>query len=112
MLSIPALYVTGILLATTVFAIHAQETPAGGDTVIRSETRLVLVDAVAVDKKNKFVSDLTQKDFKIWEDGKEQKITSFSLESSGVTPDRSQKHYIVLFFDTTTINPSSQLYLR
>ncbi len=108
----PAFCFTGIFLCSAVFLIHAQEAPAGGDTVIRAETRLVLVDAVAVDKKNKFASDLTQKDFRIWEDGKEQKISSFSLESSGVTPERSQKHYIVLFFDTSTINPSSQLFVR
>ncbi len=72
------------------------------DTVIRSESRLVLVDALAVDKKGRFAADLTQKDFKVWEDGKEQKITSFSLESSGVSADRPGKHYFVLFFDTSS----------
>lgn len=79
------------------------------ETVIRSETRVVLVDAVAVDKKNKPALDLTQKDFRIWEDGKEQKITSFSLESAGVSPERSTHHYIILFFDTSTLGPSTLL---
>ncbi len=50
--------------------------------VIRSETRLVLVDSVVTDKKGNYVRDLTQTDFKVWEDGKEQPITSFSFEES------------------------------
>jgi VWFA-related protein len=79
------------------------------DTIIRTETRLVLVDAIATDKKNKPALDLTPKDFRIWEDGKEQKITSFSLESAGVSPERSSRHYTILFFDTSTLGPSTLL---
>jgi len=80
--------------------LHAQDNAP--DTVIRSESRLVLVDAVAIDKKGKFARDLAQKNFRVWEDGKEQKITSFSLESSGVSPERPSKHYIVMYFDTSS----------
>jgi VWFA-related protein len=79
------------------------------DTIIRTESRTVLVDAVAADKKSKFARDLTQKDFRIWEDGKEQKITSFSLESAGVSPNRSSRHYLILFFDTSTMSPTALL---
>ncbi len=68
---------------------------------IRSESRLVLVDTVVTDKKGNYVRDLTQNDFRVFEDNKEQSITAFSLES-GSTPDESRKHYIVLFFDDTT----------
>src|SRR5438477_482389 len=78
------------------------------ETVIKSETRVVLVDAVVDDKKGKFIRDLNQKDFHIWEDGKEQAVTSFSLESATATPDRS-RHYIVLFFDNATVSGSSQI---
>ena len=91
--------------------LEAQE-PAGSDTIIRTETRLVLVDAVAVDKKNQFVRDLAQKDFRLWEDGKEQKVTSFSLESAGISPDRSNKHYIAMLFDTSTAGQTSQVVVR
>ena len=73
---------------------------------------MVLVDAVAVDKQGRSVSDLTQKDFKIQEDGKDQKISSFALESAALSPDRSQKHYIVLFFDTSTLSASAVLTMR
>src|ERR1039458_9302158 len=54
--------------------------------VIRTETRLVLVDSVVTDKKGNYVRDLTQTDFKVWEDGKEQAITSFSFEESAGSP--------------------------
>lgn len=109
------LYAAALLVGSAVYALHAQD--AGGaagsnDTIIRAETRLVLVDAVAVDKKNQFARDLTQKDFRIWEDGKEQKITSFSLESSGVSPERTNKHYIAMLFDTTTAGQTSQVAMR
>ena len=104
-------YLSFSLCLCLVHPVAAQE-PAGGETIIRTETRLVLVDAVAVDKKNQFVRDLAQKDFRLWEDGKEQKITSFSLESSGVSPDRSNKHYIAMLFDTSTAGQTSQVVVR
>ena len=52
--------------------------PAESGNVIRSETKLVLVDAVVTDKKGGYIRDLTAKDFKVWEDKKEQKVKSFS----------------------------------
>src|SRR5271168_75244 len=63
-----------------------QPQPAAADApdvpLIRAETRLVLVDTVVTDKKGNYVTDLAQKDFKVWEDGKEQTVTSFSFEDS------------------------------
>jgi len=96
-------------LCGTVGALKAQAPATPADAVIRAETRLVLVDAVAVDKKGKFATDLADRNFKIWEDGKEQKISSFSLESAGVSPERSKKHYIAMFFDSSTSGPAGQL---
>ena len=110
----PALLSLAVLAAVSIPAVpalHAQDAGAG-DTIIRSETRMVLVDAVAVDKKGKFVRDLTEKNFKIQEDGKEQKIAGFSLESSGVSPERPSKHYIAMFFDTSTAGQTSQMTVR
>ena len=68
----------------------AQPTP-----VIRTETRVVLVDAIVTNKQGEYVRDLTAKDFRIWEDNKEQTIQSVSLEqgSADVRP-----RYLVLFF--------------
>src|SRR5665213_1022444 len=81
-------------------------------TVIRSETRLVLVDTVVTDKRGNYVHDLSQKDFKVYEDNKEQTVSSFSVESGSASPDNARKHYLVLFFDNSTSGPSQQIYAR
>src|SRR5579863_5838281 len=56
---------------------------ADKDVTFRAAAQEVLVDAAVVDKQGNFQRNLTRQDFKILEDGKEQKITSFSLESAG-----------------------------
>jgi VWFA-related protein len=103
----PVLCVASVLFVAAVFGIRpamlVAQAPAAsgsgaGDATFRAGTQEVLVDAVVSDKKGNFQRDLTQHDFKIWEDGKEQKITSFSLESAGV-PGHSSKHFIALVFE-------------
>lgn len=97
--------------------VHAQE-PTGAaaaastdPAVFRSETRLVLVDTVVTDKKGNYIRDLAQKDFKVWEDGKEQPVSSFSFEeSTGVSDARPR--YMVLFFDNSTMNMGDQVQAR
>src|ERR1700722_13191597 len=90
---------------------HAQQTGAPTEPVVlRAETRLVLVDTVVTDKKGSYVSDLAQKDFKVWEDGKEQMLSSFSYEDS--SDSHSQPHYMVLFFDNSTMDFSDQIKAR
>src|ERR1700691_3946038 len=85
---------------------HAQQPAAAGTgdvPTIRTETRLVLVDTVVTDKKGNYIRDLAQKDFKVWEDGKEQPITSFSFEESTGSPN-AKPRYMVLFFDNSTMD--------
>jgi VWFA-related protein len=94
---------------------HAQQsTPAGADdaSVFRAETRLVLVDTVVTDKKGNYVRDLAQNDFKVWEDGKEQPLTSFSFEDSSASPANARPHYMVLFFDNSTMDMGDQAKAR
>jgi VWFA-related protein len=79
--------------------------------VFRTETRLVLVDTVVTDKKGNYIRDLAQKDFHVWEDGKEQSLTSFSFEESTGSAD-SQPHYLVLFFDNSTMDFGDQAKAR
>src|SRR5579863_6082618 len=93
---------------------RAQQAPAGntGDVdVIRAETRLVLVDTVVTDKKGAYVRDLAQKDFKVWEDGKEQAVTSFSYEESTGEND-AKPRYMVLFFDNASMDIGDQAMAR
>jgi len=47
--------------------------------VIKTESRIVLVDAVVTDKKGNYIRDVQQQEFKVYEDNKEQAITSFSF---------------------------------
>jgi VWFA-related protein len=80
--------------------------------VIRTESRVVLVDAVVTDKRGNYVHDLTQKDFKVFEDNKEQAVTSFSFGSDTSGPVNAQKHYMILFFDNSSMALPDQIQAR
>jgi len=49
-------------------------------TVLRTTTRLVVVNVVAADGKNRPVTDFAQQDFRLLEDGKEQQISVFAFQ--------------------------------
>lgn len=51
--------------------------------MIHVQSNLVLVDVRVTDKRGRPVTDLHQDDFRVFEDGTEQKITSFSVENVG-----------------------------
>jgi VWFA-related protein len=85
--------------------------PVGG--VIRTESRIVLVDAIVTDKKGQYIPGLKREDFKVYEDNKEQSISSFS---SGADPAvqnaANQRHYLILFFDTSSMEMADQMQAR
>jgi VWFA-related protein len=64
-------------------ALAAPAAPENAST-IKVDVRQVLVPVVVTDRQGHHVSGLTEADFKVFEDGVEQKITAFSVESSGV----------------------------
>ena len=80
--------------------------------VFKAETRLVLVDTIVTDKAGNYITDLTAKDFKVWEDNKEEAIRSFSLESGSAAPSQGRPHYLVLFFDNSTMAFADQAHAR
>jgi VWFA-related protein len=93
---------------------YAQQTevqPSSPGT-IHVETREVLVDTVVTDKKGNYVRDLAEKDFKVWEDGKEQTLSSFSSEESTGPAIKPKSRYMVLFFDNSTMNVADQAQAR
>jgi VWFA-related protein len=94
--------------------LHAQQSSnaPGDENTFHAESRLVLVDTIVTDKKNNYVRDLTQKDFKVWEDGKEQNITSFSYEEANSSTPAAKPRYMVLFFDNSTMNAGDQVQAR
>jgi VWFA-related protein len=99
-----------LLLCLPCGTICAQPAP-----VIQSETRVVLVDAVVTGKKGEYIRDLTAKDFRVWDDNKEQTIQSFSLESSAGNPAASaasRTGYLVLVFDYSGMDAGDQIRAR
>lgn len=55
-------------------------------TVLKTVTRLVVVDAVVIDNKGAPISDLTANDFTVLEDGKPQKIRVFNFQHPTPVP--------------------------
>jgi VWFA-related protein len=84
----------------------------GQQPVIKAESRLVLVDTVVTDKKGNYIRDLTQNDFKVYEDNKEQAITSFSFGSDPTIQGPQQRKYLILFFDNSTMSTPEQIQAR
>ena len=95
-----------------VSAAPAPQQAASDSSAIHVETRLVLVDTVVTDKKGNYIRDLTAKDFKVWENNKEQAITTFSFEEDSASPAKNQKRYMVLFFDNSTMDMGDQVRAR
>jgi VWFA-related protein len=100
------------ILAVHGFVAGAQQEPVAPATPnIKVETREVLVDTVVTDKKGNYMRGLTAKDFKVWEDNKEQAISSFSYEEDGGAT-AAKPHYMVLFFDDSTMDFAGQAKAR
>ena len=80
--------------------------------VIKKESKLVLVDSVVTDKKGNYVRELTQNDFKVFEDNKEQPVSSFSTGADVATQANGQRRYLILFFDNSTMAAPDQIQAR
>src|SRR5713226_9147377 len=87
----------------------AEQQPA---VVIKKESKLVLVDSVVTDKKGNYIRDLTQNDFKVFEDNKEQPVSTFSAGADAATQANGQRHYLILFFDNSTMAAPDQIQAR
>ena len=92
--------------ASPTTAQQQSQTPPG--PAIKAVTREVRVDVVVTDKKGNYIQDLTTKDFRLYEDNKEQPINTFSFGADPKGPIEAQRHYIVLFFDNSTMDLSDQ----
>ncbi|MDQ1408058.1 MAG: hypothetical protein QOG55_3687 [Acidobacteriaceae bacterium] len=86
--------------------------PPQSNVVIKKESRLVLVDTVVTGKKGEYIRDLKQTDFKVFEDNKEQTISSFSTGSDPSIQASGQKRYLILFFDNSTMQMPDQIQAR
>jgi VWFA-related protein len=90
----------------------AQDANQASGPILRAEKKLVLVDVVITDKKGDYVHGLTAKDFRLWEDKDEQNIETFSSEVDPASPAYNRKHYLVLFFDNSTMGFGEQAQAR
>jgi VWFA-related protein len=94
---------------TTVLFCFASVMAAQPTQVIQTETREVLVDAIITAKNGVYVRDLAAKDFHVSQDGKEQAIKGFSVESASAS---AQPRSLVLFFDETSMEARDQIQVR
>src|SRR5271154_922221 len=91
---------------TATAAPSQEQAPPGG--AIKAETREVRVDVVVTDKKGNYIQDLTTNDFRLYEDDKQQPINSFSFGADPNGPIEAKRHYMVLFFDNSSMELSDQ----
>ncbi len=90
----------------------APQAVASTPTIIKAEANLVLVDAIVTDKKGNYIKDMEQKEFHVFEDDVEQKISNFS-RAADIQPNApEQQRYMVLFFDNSTMVPNDQVRAR
>jgi VWFA-related protein len=71
-------------LTVSLVTLHGQgqpqpQPPQQPPITFRAEVNYVEVDARVLDQQGKFITDLKPEDFQIFEDGKPQKVTAFSL---------------------------------
>ena len=94
-----------VIIFCVTSAIALAQQPA----VFQSETRMVLVDAVVTDRKGEHLRDLSAKDFRVWEDNREQTIRSFSMATD---PSPAEPRRLVLFFDDAGLSAADQVAVR
>ena len=89
-----------------------QQEPAvsPSNNVLRSTTRLVVVDVVTVDSKGEPVTGLTADDFTLLEDGKPQKISGFTFQrANAASPSTSTAHGANVYTNTPQYKDASCL---
>lgn len=75
----------GLLLAILSASAHAQ-TGADDDEILKVDSSLVLVNVTVTDATGKYVGGLKREDFRIFEDGKEQSLDTFTTFGTETTP--------------------------
>jgi len=94
-----------------VSATPSQDSNTGTPT-LRSEARIVRVDVIVTDKKGNYVHDLTASDFHVFDNDKEQKIINFTTGRAEASAGAADRHYMVLFFDDSTMDTGDQVRAR
>lgn len=80
-----AAFAAAPLLAQAPPTNDANKRPQAATAAIKVETRVVLVDVVATDRKGETVPNLRQEDFQVTEDGQPQVVTAFEEHKRGTS---------------------------
>lgn len=67
-----------LVLCSTALTLRAQEAPTESGPHLRVDTQLVVLDTVVTDRSNHVITNLTQNDFVVYENGVPQIIRNFS----------------------------------
>ena len=70
-------------------ALRAQDKPSPPEVTFQVEVNYVDVDVVVTDENGKFVTGLAREDFEVFEDGKPQKVDTFTYVEIPVAPDNA-----------------------
>lgn len=70
------------LLALSLLLISVSAAAQDDDEILNVESNLVVLNVTVTDAKGIYVHDLSQNDFTVYEDGKQQTITTFSVEDT------------------------------
>ena len=103
-----------LLLSVAVASItpvNAQQAPQAGTPRFQTGTRMVLIPVAVRDREGHTVADLTRDSFQLFDKGKEQPITSFSVErsdaagSAGAAASATPpSQFLVYFFDDVSLH--------
>jgi Ca-activated chloride channel family protein len=76
---LPVLSIAVFLFAVSSVTIKAQkEKPADDQEAVKLNATLIQIPAVVLDRAGRFIADLGQTDFQVFEDGKRQEVSFFS----------------------------------
>lgn len=84
----------------------------GRQTVSRGDARGAVVETIVTDKKGNYLRDLTAKEFRVWEDGKEQPVTGVSLQSGAASREPEDRNYMLVLFDNTSADNEHQTQIK
>lgn len=79
----PAAALVLLIMTLALAAQQAGPTPPAGGEVVKISTNLIQLDVSVTDKSGKSISDLTQEEIEVYENGEKQNISNFSFISGG-----------------------------
>jgi Ca-activated chloride channel homolog len=77
-----SLFISALFCSVLLGYTSAQQQSEDDDDVVRVNTDLVVLNVTVADAQGKYAHGLKSSDFKLFEDGREQMITSFSAEET------------------------------